>query len=345
MATYGVLGTQEIRSQLNDIFNPGTASQGCIDAASYNLRVAPDGTFFSGNWHPIGDPVDSIVINPGEMAVLSTIEEFTLPEHLTGSVNIKFKYTRRGLLSLFGSRVDPGYDRKHGGRRLYLFVCNIGSLSLSINPGEPVFIVEFSTVTGTVSVPDWNDMNTVIDQYCKQRAASGEKQLGFLSDYVRLRDAYEKLKDDVHNLQTTRPLERSILLFAFVVLGVALLSQLAPIAVTWWQRYLDVQPIQKAAQAYSDRLVAIGWPVISVGREVVNLRRLPGDSPQVDDILMVYRPSSGKMKSLMSRSELQYVGTLRVTAVESENIRAVPVARTSLKAIRTGDFTLSMEIN
>lgn len=343
MDTQGVLGTEEIRSRLDEIFKPGTASLDCIDAASYNLRVAPDGTFFSGGWHPIGDRVDSIVINTGEMAVLSTIEEFTLPENLSGSVNIKFKYTRRGLLSLFGSRVDPGYDRKHEGRRLYLFVCNIGSTVVHIEPGDPVFIVEFSTVVGKVSVPDWEDVNDRIDRYCKQKAASGEKQLGFLSGYVELQKDHDELKNKVKSLEERQETGRLIQIFVYAVLGVAVLSQLAPIAVALIQRYLDVRPTQTVTQLPSDRVVVIGRPVTSIGREAVSVQRWPGDSPRVDDVFMVYRSSSPTKKSLVAHSEIQYVGTLRVGVVEPGNIRAVPVAPTSLKEFKIGDFALLPE--
>ncbi len=365
MATYGVLGTEEIRHKLYEIFKPDTASEGCIDAASYNLRVAADCAFFGGNWHPRGDEVYSIVINPGEIAVLSTIEEFTLPKDLVGSVNVKFKYTQKGLLSLFGSRVDPGFDQDNEGRRLYLFVCNIGSEKLTIKPGDTVFIVEFSIVTGEVKVPKWSDKDKEMDLLLKEKAASGERQLGFLGDYVKLRNDYDEFKREaetfrediekkvetlkettggkLQNLRDGMEAGKYIGLFAYVVLAVAFASQLAPIGIAWWQRHLDAQPVQKAAQVYSDTLVPIGWPVISLRGESVKLRRLPGDSPLVDDILVVYRLISGKRKSLLSRSDLEYVGTLRIVTVEPESVQAAPVARTSLEAIRLGDFALSME--
>lgn len=349
MPSYGILGTDEIRSRLNEIFKRGTASEDCIDVASYNLRVAADGNFFAGKWHPIGESVDTIVINTGEMAVLSTIEEFTLPNDLSGSVNIKFRYTRRGLLSLFGSRVDPGFDKAHGGRRLYLFVCNIGSVSVHIDPGQPVFIVELSTVVGEVSIPQWPDVNLDIERFCKEKAASGERALAFLTplitDLGKLKDAHEKIKTDVENLKTTRPLEQYLIFFAFVVLGVALLSQLAPIGLAALQHYLAVQPAKKAVLTASLESVVIASPVISVDPATVSIRRIPGDSHQANDILVVYRLTSGTVKSRISPSDLQYIGSLKVGGVGSETIQAVPIAPTSLKAIRVGDITFSARID
>jgi deoxycytidine triphosphate deaminase len=338
MASYGVLGTEEIRSRLDDIFKPATASKDCVDAASYNLRVAADGNFFAGNWHPIGDPIHTLWIDPGEMAVLSTIEEFTLPHDLTGSVNVKFKYTQKGLLSLFGSRVDPGFDRKRGGRRLYLFVCNIGSTPVEIEPGETVFIVEFATVIGAVSVPEWKDVNARIEQLCKQKVASGERQLGFLSDLGQLRNDYEKFKAEFRGLW-------HIYIFGILLLGVALISQLAPFALTWWQRHTEVQPSAREVQVTSSWIVPVAWPVISVAAESATIRRLPGDSHQVNDIMVVYRLISGTIKSRISRLDLMYIGSVKVSIVGSDTIQAVPVAETSLKAIRIGDITFSARID
>jgi len=341
MPPYGVLGTEEIRSQLNNIFKLGTASEDCIDAASYNLRVASDGNFFAGNWHPIGDHVHTISINPGEIVVLSTVEEFTLPHSLTGSVNIKFKYTQRGLLSLFGSRVDPGFDRRRGGRRLYLFVCNIGDAPVQIEPGKPVFIVEFSTVVGTVTVPEWEDVNARIDRLCRQKSASGEG-FSLLPGLGGLEKEVNGLKNKVEVQGETGKL---IHVFLYAVLGIALISQLAPFAHTLWQRRIEMQSTGKEVQATTNWIVSVAWPVISVDRESVSIRRIPGDSHQVNDIMVVYRLTSGTIKSRISRSDLKYIGSLKVSVVGSETIQGVPVAQTSLKAIRVGDITLSARID
>ncbi len=339
MPSYGVLGTDEIRSRLNDIFKASTASKDCVDAASYNLRVAADGNFFDGNWHPIGDPVYAISIKPGEMTVLSTIEEFTLPHDLIGSVNVKFKYTQRGLLSLFGSRVDPGFDRKRKGRRLYLFVCNIGDTLIQIEPGDTVFIVEFSTVIGPVSVPEWPDVNARIDQLCRPNAG---KKLSIFPPLGELKEHVDGLKSKVEILGQTSHL---IHIFLYAVLTIALLTQLVPLGFTWWQWYIDVQPAKKTVLTASLESVVIASPVIAVNSATVGIRRIPGDSHQANDILVVYRSTSGTMKSRISRSNLQYIGSLKVSGVGSETIEAVPVAPTSLKAIKVGDITFSARID
>src|SRR6266446_8370503 len=129
-----VLGHLALHPRLNEIFAQGTFTEGQAKEASYDLRVAPDGLWFKGEWHRAGGAlVREIKIGPGEIAVLSTEEQFTMPNDLVGIVNIKFKSALRGMTLVFGSRVDPGYGRDirpeaqdaYKSQRLYLLVYNI----------------------------------------------------------------------------------------------------------------------------------------------------------------------------------------------------------------------------
>lgn len=199
----GILGTAELKSRLNEIFKKNTASETNIDAASYDLRVAADGLFFGGKWYSINNgAVEDIVIKKGEVAVLSTIEEFTMPSNLVGNVNIKFRHARRGLISLFGSRVDPGYGvdirrgnvikvKNYEAQRLYLLVCNIGDNDIHIKPKEAVFIVEFHEVIGVATCQERPDNDLVMEQKFSKTPAT---PFGFV---LHIDGKVEELKEDL----------------------------------------------------------------------------------------------------------------------------------------------------
>jgi deoxycytidine triphosphate deaminase len=153
-----VLGHSVLRPRLTQIFSPGTFTYDKVSEASYDLRIAADGLLFRGHWYPVGGPpVRDIRIGAGEIALLSTQEQFRMPDDLVGIVNIKFKSgALRGLTLVFGSRVDPGYGRDvriappdpYMGQRLYLVVYNISTEEIYLRPGESLFMVEFHSIDG-----------------------------------------------------------------------------------------------------------------------------------------------------------------------------------------------------
>ena len=108
-----VLGSTVIRRRMGDIF----ASNGevsCIREASYELRVARDLLLVDRKFFGVGDPNPnrSYRIEPGDLALLTTMETFHMPQDLVGSLGIKFKFTRKGLTPLFGFQVEPYYGKE-----------------------------------------------------------------------------------------------------------------------------------------------------------------------------------------------------------------------------------------
>lgn len=150
----GILGSSEIRMKLQEIFKNNTGSEKCIQEASYDLRVASDVLVFGGQKYNKGNLFKGnfIKISPGEIALFSTVEQFSMPDYLTGKVGIKFKFTRQGLIPLFGAQVDPLYGNGYPDERLYLIVCNSGSKNVLIKPFEPVFNMEFYVVQGDIEI-------------------------------------------------------------------------------------------------------------------------------------------------------------------------------------------------
>ena len=151
-----VLTGGAIKNRARNIFTNESWSDECFQEASYDLRVD------TGPYLRIGGKVydeaspykeSSIEIQPGELALLPTVESFCMPFNLVGDIKIKFSHSRKGLTPLFGPKVDPYFGRGHCNERLYLLVSNLGLQSVIIDRCEPVFTVQFHKLVGASPVP------------------------------------------------------------------------------------------------------------------------------------------------------------------------------------------------
>lgn len=145
-----ILGGEAIRKRIEegDIFQKGTSDDSCIKEASYALRIAKDGLLIDGRFHDPKKPIESdyIEIDPGKIAILSTIERLTMPEDLVGKIGIRLDYALQGLTGLMGIQVDPLYGRDKSDERLFVRVANLGNEPIRLSPGDRVFTFEVQTV-------------------------------------------------------------------------------------------------------------------------------------------------------------------------------------------------------
>ena len=152
-----ILGKDAIRERLNngDVFRDGTWVEESIMEASYALRVASDGLILGGNrYKPDEHSIKGrIEIEPGEIAILSTIERLNMPGDLVGKLGIRFDYASQGLTGLMGIQVDPYFGWGHEDERLYIRVANLGNETVPIDPSAKVFTFELHRVEGDVPVP------------------------------------------------------------------------------------------------------------------------------------------------------------------------------------------------
>ena len=106
-----ILSGQAIHSRLKkgQIFKKCTWDENCLMEASYVLRVDRDGSMVGGErYRPGEDKVEGeIKIEPGEIAILSTMERLNMPGDLVGKIGIRFNYASLGLTGLMGIQVDP----------------------------------------------------------------------------------------------------------------------------------------------------------------------------------------------------------------------------------------------
>ena len=144
-----ILSGEEIhrRLKVGDIFVDETWDEDCLKEASYALRIAKDGLLIDGKFY---DPLDEenkysndfIVIGPGKIAILSTMEKLYMPADLLGKIGIRLEYALLGLTGLMGIQVDPLYGRGEAPERLYIRVANYGNDPIQLLPEDRVFTFE-----------------------------------------------------------------------------------------------------------------------------------------------------------------------------------------------------------
>ncbi len=159
-----VLSGDEIRIRLrnDEIFRDGTWDDSCIKEASYALRIADDGLLIDGRFYDPGDHYSAnyIEIEPGQIAILSTVEILNMPHNLVGKIGIRLNYALRGLTGLMGIQVDPCYGQNRDDERLFIRVANFGNQKISLSPGTEVFTFELHEVVGTIPVATTDKKST-----------------------------------------------------------------------------------------------------------------------------------------------------------------------------------------
>ena len=178
-----VLSGKEIYKLRDEIFSAGSWDRESFQEATYDLRVDTKpilrvgGRLYEGN---VKYESNFITIRPGEMALLPTVETFSMPKNLIGDIKIKFSHTRKGLTPLFGPKVDPGFGRPYPDERMYLMVSNLGVESIRLNRGERVFTVQFHKLHG--ELPELLQKKRVGPIAAKDAHRMGdETSLGFVS--------------------------------------------------------------------------------------------------------------------------------------------------------------------
>ena len=176
-----VLSEPEIKRRASNIFLSGTWHEDCVQEATYDLRVDTKPLLRIG-----GKPYDStepyphshIKIEPGELAMLPTVERFQMPKDLVGSIKIKLSHSSKGLTPLFGPKVDPRFGREHNGERMYLWVSNLGLKPIHIERGDAVFAVEFHKLHG--GDPPLKPKESAYSKFARQiHKMPPEQNLGF----------------------------------------------------------------------------------------------------------------------------------------------------------------------
>jgi dCTP deaminase len=144
------LGHDRILSMLEAdpaLFKEGTGDRGCIQQASYDLRLGED-AYLVGADAPIRltlDRMEHLTIAPGQFALLMSHEILDLPADLIGFITLRNRFKLQGLVNISGFHVDPTFQG-----RLVFAVNNVGPNDIRLRYRERTFTIAFARVEGDV---------------------------------------------------------------------------------------------------------------------------------------------------------------------------------------------------
>lgn len=227
-----ILGSEAIRRRLEagQVFREGTWCEKSIKEASYALRVASDGLMLAGrHYRPEEEHVEGeIVVEPGEIAILSTLEQLNMPDDLAGKIGIRFDLASQGLTGLMGIQVDPLFGQNVDKERLYIRVANLANDPISIPVCAEAFTLELHEVAGKVSGPSeprhgvwYRLLNVVAGQQNPGRSHITGVQLDLSKKAKQLDERLESETENIRNY--LQPVVMfGIFLVAVTILGVSL---------------------------------------------------------------------------------------------------------------------------
>ena len=129
-------------------------SEDCFSrsGASYDLRLGRE-VFVTPEKEPRQlEKGQTLNIEPGQFAVLTTEEYLEIPKGLLGFITVRFSYKSKGLVNISGFHVDPGFEG-----HLVFSVYNTGPATVSLRRDEKVFSIFFAEIHPEVSYEDGYD--------------------------------------------------------------------------------------------------------------------------------------------------------------------------------------------
>lgn len=145
----GVLVKQDIEAAIDN--NSGLLKDAIkenLRACSYDLRIGTifkDGQVINGN-HP--DANLQIIIKPGEIISMLTLEEVKLPNNVMASVFPINAQSSRGLLVLNPGHIDPGFQGA-----ISVKVLNLRKVDLALSRKAPIFTIIFEELPKSTASP------------------------------------------------------------------------------------------------------------------------------------------------------------------------------------------------
>lgn len=159
-----------------EIFKADTFVDEGFKGISYELRLSEneclvDRRYYNRTNTTIADQ-GALEIPPGQLAFVSTREEFNLAYDLVGRFGLKFKFVRRGLVPLLTTFIEPGSKGP-----LFCPLYNASSDTITLRPGDELFTVMFHELAQSMdpkfAPQEYSALpSDVIDEHIKIRMVS-----------------------------------------------------------------------------------------------------------------------------------------------------------------------------
>lgn len=219
MSDYGhILDREGILERLHrgQIFLTGSWDTSCLRASAYDLRmsedliVVPEGNKYpTGRFYKRGERrTTDVILHPGDVAFVSTLEKICMPWDISGSVGHKFSLASRGLIVLTGMFIDPGFGLEPKDddnwvsaedRRLHFLIANVGSTEVALRPGvERIAAIQFTKIK---EVTEKRIVYSVGFQAIEQEYLSAQNSsdvgLVFFRNMADLKENFQDLRKEI----------------------------------------------------------------------------------------------------------------------------------------------------
>jgi deoxycytidine triphosphate deaminase len=214
-----LLPDHEIEARIKDkrlIIKPFS---GKTEPASYDLRMGNRVISITQGEETNLKDGDRVVVHPGELILIESLEEVGFPADLQGRICSKVSWLKKGLSSI-ATKVDPGYGYPTGWHLLLVFH-HCGHEPIELSPGMPICSLEIEQLTEEAEKPyagkepktvfltpieKVDPLSRVQQDFSKLKKEELEKFYGHPLDDLFL--AIGSLQDNVRELQNRLPKPR-----------------------------------------------------------------------------------------------------------------------------------------
>jgi dCTP deaminase len=141
----GFWTSETLRTRMRDIVD--SFDEHAVVSCGYELSVGTE-SFVTGEASPkkFLKEGETVVIPPGQLALIITNETLKAPTDAIGFLSFKFSAKLRGLINVSGFHVDPGFQGK-----LIFSMYNAGVQTVHLSVGSKLFIVWFCSLDGATN--------------------------------------------------------------------------------------------------------------------------------------------------------------------------------------------------
>lgn len=136
------LGSSSLENLIKNSSVISPVKTGRIKSGAYELSLGDEiyqTDSKAGKREVLKEVKEQVVINPGQFSLLLSEEVVNIPLDKIAFISIKAGIKLRGLINVSGFHVDPGFNGK-----LVFSVYNAGSGPISLERGEPCFLIWFA---------------------------------------------------------------------------------------------------------------------------------------------------------------------------------------------------------